>query len=104
MSGGHFDYNQWRVHEAAEDIEKLIASNDDETLDEWGQKKGYGYPPEIIERFKEAAHTLHQAAEMMQRVDWLVSGDDSPECLLRRWKDEVRSYWNATPAPDRLNQ
>lgn len=93
MSGGNFEYKQWNIHETAEEIERLIATNDDKTPDEWGNSKGYGYPPEIIAKFKETAHTLHQAAEMMQRVDRLVSGDDSPECLLDQWEKEVRPYW-----------
>lgn len=94
MSGGHFGYNQYRVREIAEDIQQLIVNNDDETLDEWGEKNGRQYPPEIIERFKEAAHTLEQAADMSQRVDWLVSGDDGEESFLRRWGEEVRDSWS----------
>ncbi|MBW1902859.1 MAG: hypothetical protein JRJ20_14710 [Deltaproteobacteria bacterium] len=67
MSGGYFDYAQYRM----EDI-------------------GRHYPPEIIERFREAAHTIRQAQEMAQRVDWLVSDDDGEKSFLRRWTDEVR--------------
>lgn len=94
MSGGHFDYNQYRVREIAEDIERLIAENGKKDSDGWGHE----YPQEIIEKFKEAAHTLERAADMAQRVDWLVSGDDGPECFMRRWQTEVRPSWqNAEP-------
>ena len=89
MSGGHFDYNQYRIDQIAEDIEQLIRDNEDETLDEWGSKRGKFYKPEIIAKFKETARTLRRAAAMAQRVDWLVSGDDGPECFLRRWEKEV---------------
>lgn len=89
MSGGHFDYNQYRIDQIAEDIEQLILDNEDETPNEWGGKKGNFFQPEIITKFKEAAHTLRRAAAMTQRVDWLVSGDDGPECFLRRWEKEV---------------
>lgn len=98
MSGGHFDHPQWHIHEAAEDIERLIATNDDKTPNEWGDPKGRGYPPAIIAKFREAAHTLHQAAEMLQRVDWLVSDDDGPETFMERWESEVRPYYEATCA------
>lgn len=94
MSGGYFEYNQHRVREIAEDIERLIATNNDETLNDYGDRKGRAYSPEIIARFQEAVHTLNQAADMAQRVDWLVSDDDGPESFLKRWKKEVRSYWN----------
>jgi len=64
---------------------------------------------ETIEKFREAAHTLRQAAEMAQRVDWLVSGDDGEDSFMRRWEKEVRHSWqnaigearadNAAPIP-----
>ena len=93
MSGGHFQYRQFQIEQIASEIDELIESNDDETTNEWGDKKGYGFLPEIIERFKEASHTLKQAAEMAQRIDWLVSGDDGEDSFMRRWNEEVRPYW-----------
>jgi hypothetical protein len=93
MSGGHFDYEQYRINDIALEIYEVIESNDDKTPNEWGGKKGNEYPPTIIEKFKEASHTLRQAQEMAQRVDWLLSGDDSEDSFLRRWDEEVREYW-----------
>jgi hypothetical protein len=90
MSGGHFDYNQYRVEDIAREIEALIETNDEEN--KYGFKRGY--PPEVIERFREAAHTLYQAAEMAQRVDWLVSGDDGEDTFLYSWPKMVRPYWH----------
>ena len=93
MSGGHFQYRQFQIEEIARGIDEIIESNDDETTNEWGDKKGKGFPPEIIDRFKEASHTLRQAAEMAQRIDWLVSGADGEDSFMRRWNEEVRPYW-----------
>ena len=93
MSGGHFNYSQYKIREIAEDIERLIAANDDKTPDEWGSPKGYGFPPEIIERLRETAHTLEQAADMAQRVDRLLWGADGEESFLSRWEEDVRPYW-----------
>ena len=103
MSGGHFEYQQHRIEDIAEAIDKIIQSNDDRTEDEWGDTRGRNYPPEIIERFKETSHTLRQAAEMAQRVDWLVSCDDGEDCFFRRWQEEVRGYWKPTE-PDPASQ
>jgi hypothetical protein len=94
MSGGHFNYQQYRIEDIAVEIDELIAANDDETLDQYNTRRGNGFPSDIIEKFKEASHTLRQAAEMAQRVDWLVSGDDGLHCFMRRWDEEVRPYWN----------
>ena len=90
MSGGHFNYGQYRIEDIARDIDELIDSNDDESLNEYGQTRGHGYSPEIIEKFKEAAFNLRRSAQMAQRVDWLVSGDDGPEGFLKRWEKEVK--------------
>ena len=100
MSGGHFIYAQYHVEEIAREIESLIETNDDETLDEWGGRRGRNYPPEVIDRFREAAHTLYQAAEMAQRVDWLVSGDDGEGSFLKRWLEEVSPYWTELETKD----
>ena len=89
MSGGHFDYDQYRISRIADDIQQLIDSNDDESLNDFGEKRGRGYTPETIARFKVAVFTLHKAQIMAQRVDWLVSGDDGEESFHKRWSEEL---------------
>lgn len=89
MSGGHFDYSQYRIEDIATEIDELINSNNNTS-----DKYSYSYSDDIIEKFQEAAHTLRQSAEMAQRVDWLVSGDDSDESFIRRWGEDVRPYWS----------
>ena len=90
MSGGYFDYQQHRMEDIALEIDNLIYENDSTEKDSFGEESGYHFPPEIIKRFKEAAHTLRQAQEMTQRIDWLVSGDDGEESFMSRWDNEVR--------------
>ena len=89
MSGGHFDYAQYRLNDIASSIDELIASNDDTSLNEYGDVRGAGYSEETIEKFKEATATLRRAEAMAQRVDWLVSGDDDEESFHSRWAKEV---------------
>ena len=88
MSGGHFEYQQYRLHDIASQIKELIESNDDEY--EWGYRRGNGYSAETIEKFKIAVDTLEKAAIMAQRVDWLVSGDDGEDSFHRRWAEELK--------------
>lgn len=75
MSGGYFDYTQYRINDAADSIRRVISAGD---IDD----------PEILKRFKLAAETCDRAAKMMQRVDWLLSCDDGPESFLRRWAED----------------
>jgi len=89
MSGGHFEYAQYHIGEIADSIEELVRTNDSTEKDEWGSEIGHHYPDDIIEKFKEAAHTLRRAHAMAQRVDWLVSGDDGEEAFRKRWDAEL---------------
>ena len=89
MSGGHFSYAQYGIEDIAQEIVELVASNNDESIDEWGDRRGRFYRPETIARFIEAIGTLRRAATMVQRIDWLVSGDDGEEQFHERWDREV---------------
>lgn len=95
MSGGYFGNQQYRIEDTAFEIDELIALNDSETLDRFGEKIGNGYPPEIIEKFEETITALRNVAEMVKRIDYLVSGDDGPETFLRLWQMEVRKSLDA---------
>jgi hypothetical protein len=90
MSGGHFDYAQYRIEDIARGIEELVESNDDESLNEWGCRRGHGYSIETIEKFKTAVDTLRKAAIMAQRVDWLVSDGAAEDSFHRRWAEELK--------------
>jgi len=89
MSGGHFDYAQHRIEDIADSIDKLVEENDSTEKDEWGNDIGRHYPSDIINQFKETAHTLRRAQAMAQRVDYLVSDDDGEETFRERWANEV---------------
>jgi len=89
MSGGHFQYKQWEIGNIADEVEQIILDNDSQEMDEWGYRKGYGYSPETIEEFKRALLILRQAHVYVQRIDWLVSGDDGEDSFHRRLKIEL---------------
>ena len=89
MSGGHFDYEQYKIAQIADQVEQLILSNDDETRDEWGTPRGRCYPPEVIAEFQRGLHALRVAAVYAQRIDWLVSGDDGDDAFARRLRTEL---------------
>jgi len=89
MSGGHFQYKQWEIGNIADEVEQIIIDNDSEELNEWGDRKGNGYSKETIEEFKKALVTLRQAHIYVQRIDWLVSGDDGEDSFHSRLKNDL---------------
>lgn len=92
MSGGHFDYQQRCINYIADEVEHMIESNDDATLNEWGDPKGRGYTPQTIARFREGLRVLRLAAIYAQRIDWLVSGDDGEDSFHRRLAKELANF------------
>ena len=105
MSGGHLcDYKQYEIGYIADEIEQLIIKNGKPKREEdkysWDDSDStyYEYPPEVIEKFKEAILTLRIAQIYAHRVDWLVSGDDSEGSFLRRLQEDLqevkRKYTN----------
>lgn len=91
MSGGHFDYIQYRFDEVAEEIERLIANESSYEIDEWGQAVKQGFSGATLEKFREAARTMRQLKIMIQRIDYLVSSDDGEEEFHKRWDLEMKA-------------
>lgn len=89
MSGGRFDYVQSRIWQAAEEMEKLLEEIEKAEPNEYGET--LEFLPETIERFKECQWTLNRAAEMLQRVDWLVCSEDGEDSFHKRWEEKVGS-------------
>ena len=77
MSGGHFEYNQFRIDDITDEIDELIEANN--------TPKRENYPPEVIERFKVASKTLKVARKMAHEIDWLVCGDTGTDSFIKRW-------------------
>lgn len=109
MSGGHFDYNQYRIEGIADEIEKFIENNgrektkeelenngwyrDPQWYEEYPQNKSYpNYPDEVIEKFREAVELLRKATVYVHRIDYLISGDDGKENFLQRLKQDLEDY------------
>ena len=107
MSGGHWDYLQYRLTDVAEDIDKLIKQNgqpktdeevkedrwrDDEWYDKYPEDKfHYKYSDEVIEQFKVSSIMIKKAQIYMQRMDWLLSGDDGDESFLTRIDEDLKN-------------
>ena len=83
MSGGHFNYNQYKVEQIADQVEQLIIDDDKLPMTE-------RYAPETINEFRNGLHYLRMAAIYAQRIDWLVSCDDGEDSFHRRLESDIR--------------
>jgi len=105
MSGGAFNYDQYKIGYIAESIEQEIRnSGKPKTREElkeerwrddaWYEKYPeelyhYKYSDEVIKQFKLAVRYLKMAQIYAHRVDWLLSGDDGEESFLERLNEDI---------------
>jgi len=92
MSGGYFDYNQFVLADISESIEDVISQNNMKEKDQYGDPVGFGFTDETIEQLKRASVMLDVASIYVQRIDWLLSGDDSEESFHKRLNEELEKY------------
>lgn len=81
MSGGYFNYDQYKISQIIEAIDGLLFHN--------GSSGYHNYPPDIVEKFKIAVNKLEEAFVYTQRIDWLLSGDDGEESFRKRLKHDL---------------
>lgn len=84
MSGGHFDYAQYKIEQIADQVEQLILEDDFLPMTD-------RYTPETVAQFRTGLRYLRMAAVYAQRIDWLVSCDDGEEAFHRRLETELRA-------------
>jgi hypothetical protein len=90
MSGGHFQYKQYQIEYIADEIEQLILTNTSTSLNT--NERGHNntvYSDETIAEFENALKLLREAQIYVQRIDWLVSGDDGEDNFHNRLKFEL---------------
>jgi hypothetical protein len=86
MSGGRFGYSQHRLFDIVEGIKEIIEHN---TIpDEWGNANNFS--DETIEEFRKGIEILNRAYVYAQRIDWLVSGDDSEPYFHKRLQEDLK--------------
>ena len=78
MSGGHFDYAQGYIHRIADELEHVIFHNDELSA-------------ETLAQFKTGQIFLRKAYVYVQRIDWLLSGDDGEDNFHTRLKQDLEN-------------
>lgn len=102
MSGGHFNYDQYKIEEIAEDIQQELDNQGKEksdheliTMGDYYEKYpeerfNPTYPENIQAEFKNAVKALNIAKVYAHRIDWYLSGDDGEDTFLMRLKEELK--------------
>ena len=92
MSGGAYEYKQYKIQDLIEDMENLLVRLDKEPIDsfECDSLKRYVDDSELLKnKIKENIGYLKRAYIFTQRIDWFISGDDGEENFYERLKEEI---------------
>ncbi len=79
MSGGHFGYEQRRIDNAADQVKEVLDNIESYNFD----------LPATKDEIEWCYTLLKTAAVFLQRVDWLLSGDDGEESFHERLKEDL---------------
>lgn len=104
MSGGAFDYQQYRINDIICEIERIIAKEESEPKPkkeknpyDWREEEEdwrYNFSKETIDKFREGIKVLKAAEIYANRIDSLVSGDDGEESFHERLKKELDNIYD----------
>lgn len=89
MSGGYFGYSQYAFGIIAGIINNKVLLNDSLALDDFGDRVGHGFSKETLKEMRKAVKTLRRAKVYADRIDWLLSGDDSEQYFHAQLKHEM---------------
>jgi hypothetical protein len=90
MSGGKFSYAQSRLSDITVEIEEIIKQNS--VPNQCGFS--HNFSEETLKEFRKGIELLHRAYVYAQRIDWLVSGDDSEPTFHERLRRDLLELEN----------
>lgn len=99
MSGGKFDYDQYKIRIIWEEIqneldkqgqEKQVAHWEKEYYDKYPEARFEEvYREDVQQILKDGIKALKKAEIYAQRIDWYLSGDDGEDSLVSRLKSDL---------------
>ena len=95
MSGGTYDYIQFRLNEVADDIKEKIKKNEEMRRNPSECDEDERYDEATVKKFKEAVAVIKMASIYIHRIDWLLSGDDGEEDFRKRLTEEITQFLDA---------
>lgn len=99
MSGGAFEYSQYKIRLIWKEIQQKLDNQGQEKQVQFFEKEYYEkYPEQRFEEvyredvqqiFKDGIEALKKAEVYAQRIDWFLSGDDGEDSLVSRLKSDL---------------
>ena len=98
MSGGAFDYLQFKFEDIADSIQDILDKQGqprEDSFSSWEAIDVYEtFSPEVQTKFKEAIKIIKKAFIYAHRIDWFLSGDDSEKNFLKQLEEDLNKLEN----------
>jgi hypothetical protein len=82
MSGGYFDYSEYKIEQIADDIQRVVISNP------------YRYKLQTLQRFQEAVQLLRKSVVYVKNIDYLLKSDYSEESFHEHLEEGLKEIEN----------
>lgn len=89
MSGGYFNYSDFKLELIADDIQQVILENRKTPSELSGCEFEWDFRDETIKKFHEAILLLKLARTYVHRIDYLLEGDDGEETFHERLAEDL---------------
>jgi len=102
MSGGAFDYSQYKIRDIHEQIQQELDRQgkekqkedlkyfDKDYLEKYPEERfEHVYREDVQKIFKDGIEILKKAEIYAQRINWYLSGDDGEDSLVSRLKNDL---------------
>jgi hypothetical protein len=87
MSGGYFEYSQYRIQYIIESLEEYMVKGD-QSDPAW--EKGEEPSEEVLDEFRKGLKILKQAFVYTHRIDKLLSGDTGNKSFLQYLNEDLK--------------
>ena len=83
MSGGYFDYQQHNIGNIIDSLGEVLENSE-----------RYVFSDHTLECFRDALLVLNESLIYTQRIDWLMSGDDSEDTFHKRLVEDLTKVYS----------
>lgn len=80
MSGGYFDYENYRLNDIADRLESLVALHDEKRLPEYYAN----FSEKTYEIFRQTVIECRKLERTLHHIDYLLEGDHVEDTFLKR--------------------
>ncbi len=82
MSGGHFEYNCFRISQFADDLLHEIQINKSKKRNEWDEVTACNFNENTIQILKECHLIIETAGKLAREIEYLYSDDHGEESFM----------------------